>query len=204
MTKELTKRQAAKRERITQAARSLFLSGGYLGTSMDAITAGAGVSKQTLYAYFPSKLDLFTSIVTDQLAQFSPEPPANVRLASVNDLRELMVGFAVTLTEQMMASDMIALLRLLLGEAPQVAEVRELVRDALPGRLLSRTEHLLIQAQAAGLITVPHPNLSARMFVGPLMSYVILDGVLGAPESARPDRATLELLVDAFSASVTR
>lgn len=204
MPRELNERRAAKREQIALAARKLFLTSGYSGTSMDAVTAEAGVSKQTLYAYFPTKVDLLTNIVAEQLAQLTLEPPPNVTLTSVADLRERMVAFSVAMTERMMTPDTIALLRLLLGEAFQVAELRQLVREALPGQLVSRTERLLVQAEALGLVSVPHPNLSARMFVGPLMSYVVLDGVIGAQDFDRPDRATLEYLVDAFLKTVTR
>ena len=82
-------------------------------------------------------------------------------------------------------------------------ELRQLVRDALPGQLLARTERLLLQAEAAGLIAVPNPDLSARMFAGPLMSYVIIDGVIADRELKKPDRRTLEYLVDAFLTTVT-
>jgi AcrR family transcriptional regulator len=201
--KELSERQTAKREQIALAARKLFLASGYAGTSMDAVTAEAGVSKQTLYAYFPTKLDLLTSTIADELARLTLEPPENVRLTGLADLRELMIGFSVALTDRLMTPDTISLLRLLLAEAFRVPELRQLVRDALPGQLLARTERLLAQAEAAGLISVRELNLSARMFIGPLMSYVILDGVIGDSDSPPPGRAVLEYLVDSFLRTVT-
>lgn len=203
MPKELSERQTAKREQIALAARKLFLASGYAGTSMDAVTAEAGVSKQTLYAYFPTKLDLLTSTIADELARLTLEPPENVRLTGLADLRELMIGFSVALTDRLMTPDTISLLRLLLAEAFRVPELRQLVRDALPGQLLARTERLLAQAEAAGLISVRELNLSARMFIGPLMSYVILDGVIGDSDSPPPGRAVLEYLVDSFLRTVT-
>jgi AcrR family transcriptional regulator len=204
VAKELSERQAAKREQIALAARKLFLSCGYSGTSMDAVTAEAGVSKQTLYAYFPTKQDLVISIVSDQLAQLTFDRPEDTTMASLADLRELMVYFSVALTDVLMTPDAIALLRLLLGEAFRVPELRELVRDALPGQLLARTERLLLQAQSAGLISVPDPDLGARMFAGPLMSYVMFDGVISDRPLRKPDRAVLEFLVDAFLKTVER
>mgnify|MGYP000903239436 CR=1 FL=1 len=203
MPRELSERQTAKREQIALAARKLFLASGYAGTSMDAVTAEAGVSKQTLYAYFPTKLDLLTSTIADELARLTLEPPPSVRLTGLADLRELMIGFSVALTDRLMTPDTISLLRLLLAEAFRVPELRQLVRDALPGQLLARTERLLAQAEAAELISVRELNLSARMFIGPLMSYVILDGVIGDTDSAPPDRAVLEYLVDSFLRTVS-
>jgi AcrR family transcriptional regulator len=204
VAKELSERQLAKREQIALAASKLFLASGYSATSMDAVTAEAGVSKQTLYAYFPTKVDLLTTIVAEQLSQLSLDRPPNATMTSLSELRELMVAFSVALTDRMTTPEAIALVRLLLGEAFRVAELRLLVRDALPGQLLARTQRLLLQAEAAGLISVPHPDLSARMFIGPLMSYVVLDGVIGNQEVRGPDRATLEYLVDSFLLTVQR
>jgi TetR/AcrR family transcriptional repressor of mexJK operon len=48
---------------ILSAAREQFLEQGFSETSMDAIARRAGVSKATLYAYFPSKEALFSHLI---------------------------------------------------------------------------------------------------------------------------------------------
>lgn len=48
---------------ILSAARLEFLEHGFSETSVDAIARSAGVSKATLYAYFPSKEALFSHLV---------------------------------------------------------------------------------------------------------------------------------------------
>ena len=53
-----TPRARAKRDQIRAHAQRLFLARGFTGTSTDAIAAEAGVSKQTLYAYYSSKEEL--------------------------------------------------------------------------------------------------------------------------------------------------
>jgi TetR/AcrR family transcriptional regulator, mexJK operon transcriptional repressor len=40
---------------VIRAAWQLFLEQGFSATSMDAVAKAAGVSKATLYAYFPSR-----------------------------------------------------------------------------------------------------------------------------------------------------
>jgi TetR/AcrR family transcriptional regulator, mexJK operon transcriptional repressor len=52
---DATGRSAGKRLAVLDAARAGFLSGGYLGTSMDEIAARAGVSKATVYNHFEDK-----------------------------------------------------------------------------------------------------------------------------------------------------
>src|SRR5436305_10581078 len=56
-------RSARKRQAILDAATTVFLTKGYLGTSMDEIAALAAVSKQTVYKHFADKERLFSEIV---------------------------------------------------------------------------------------------------------------------------------------------
>ena len=53
------------RQAIQQAALELMARRGYHGASMQAIARAVGLSKATLYWYFPSKEDLFRSVYRD-------------------------------------------------------------------------------------------------------------------------------------------
>lgn len=61
-----------KQATIVQAALDLFLEQGYAATSMDAVAGQAGVTKQTVYRYYPSKEDLFSAVMAKIRAD---EPP---------------------------------------------------------------------------------------------------------------------------------
>ena len=52
--------------RILAAARSLFTRSGYEVTSMDSVSAAAGVSKATVYAHFGSKPELFAAVIANE------------------------------------------------------------------------------------------------------------------------------------------
>ena len=56
-------RGRARLNKILDAATDLFLKVGYEQTSIDAILLQSGGSKSTLYAYFPTKQDLFRSVI---------------------------------------------------------------------------------------------------------------------------------------------
>ncbi|MCC6497449.1 MAG: TetR/AcrR family transcriptional regulator [Propionibacteriaceae bacterium] len=202
MSVAVSGRSSAKRAQIASAARKLFLAHGFAGTSMDAVTAEAGVSKQTLYRYFPTKVALLGDILYGGLNTLVLQPPDLTRLNTLAELRGSMVDFAVTVTHSLMKPEAVALVRLVLGEAFRVAELRKAFRDALPGQMLARTEAVIRDAADKGLIAAPDPALTARMFVGPLMTYVALDGFLNSEPSAPPSRAQLEAVIDAFLAGV--
>jgi AcrR family transcriptional regulator len=57
------KRAEQKQREIVNAAESLFLQLGYGASSMDQIAELAGVTKQTVYRYFPSKHKLFAAVM---------------------------------------------------------------------------------------------------------------------------------------------
>lgn len=195
-------RQSAKRAQIASAARTLFLTHGFAGTSMDAVTAQAGVSKQTLYRYFPTKVALLGEILYGGLGKLVLDSPDLDRVNTLDDLRASLVEFSVMVTHSLMKPEAVALVRLVLGEAFRVDELRKAFRDALPGQMLVRTEVLIRHAAALGLIATDDPGLTTRMFVGPLMTYVALDGFLSIAPSQPPARAELERVVDAFLAGV--
>lgn len=202
MTSTAHARRTAKRAQISRAARTLFLAQGFAGTSMDAVTAEAGVSKQTLYTYFPTKLDLLTAVLTEEIDKLdlaeSRTPPVN----SVADLRAVLVQFASGFTTAILNPDSVALLRLILGEAFRIPELRNIVRVGLPTRVLMLTTDLVRTARDRGIVEAPNPEMTARMFVGPLMTFVALDGLLSTEDARPPSRADLEFIVDGFLATI--
>lgn len=54
-----------RRSRMLESARAAFLRYGFERSSMADIATGAGVSRTALYHYFPSKEEIFRSVVED-------------------------------------------------------------------------------------------------------------------------------------------
>lgn len=202
MTQGLTERQQAKRQQIADAATRLFLANGYAGTSTDAISAAAGVSKQTLYSYFPTKVDLLADVLNGAAQELFPSLPAPQHIESVAELRTVLLNFATRLTQTVMTEQGIAMFRLVLGEAFRVPELRALVQAALPRQLLGRVGQILELAHDTGLIRLADPDLAPRLFLGPVMTYVALDGFLSVQPTPPPSVETLARLTDAFLTSV--
>ena len=55
-------RRGRKFDQVLDGARDIFLSDGFEGASVDDIAKAAGVSKATLYSYFPDKTLLFMGV----------------------------------------------------------------------------------------------------------------------------------------------
>lgn len=58
-----------KLQRLMEKAEELFLNYGYSRVSMEQIAGEAGISKMTIYKYFPSKDDLFIAVM-EQMTNF--------------------------------------------------------------------------------------------------------------------------------------
>src|ERR671925_2218500 len=52
--------------RIVTAARRHYFAHGFRGVTMDDLAEELGMSKKTLYASFPSKLDLLQAVLVDK------------------------------------------------------------------------------------------------------------------------------------------
>ena len=63
--KELTSRGAATRQRLLDAAETVFAELGYPEASIVKITEAAGVAQGTFYLYFASKQEIFEELVRD-------------------------------------------------------------------------------------------------------------------------------------------
>lgn len=62
------RRKEARPGELLGAALALFVEKGFAATRVDEVAARAGVSKGTLFLYYPSKEDLFKAVIHDTIA----------------------------------------------------------------------------------------------------------------------------------------
>jgi AcrR family transcriptional regulator len=67
------RRKEARPQELLDAALELFAEKGFAATRSEEVAARAGVSKGTLYLYFPSKEELFKAVVRTNLATLITE-----------------------------------------------------------------------------------------------------------------------------------
>lgn len=68
--KTRTGRETVGRERVMQVALQMFLANGYAGTSLKAVADELGISPPALYWYFPSKEELYGSVIEQSMNDF--------------------------------------------------------------------------------------------------------------------------------------
>jgi AcrR family transcriptional regulator len=62
----MRKKSAETRERMVDAAYTLFYQSGFVRTGVDAVAEAAGITKRTLYQHFPSKDALIEAVLERQ------------------------------------------------------------------------------------------------------------------------------------------
>jgi AcrR family transcriptional regulator len=198
----------AKQARTLSAAKRLFLERGYLGTSMEAVVHEAGISKQTLYVYYPDKAALFAAVLRELTVERSAEPlelPAE--LAAPRDLETLRQALGEVLNRvasAMFQPDYIALLRVMIAEVPRAADVGELFRGVVADRTLKVIGDALQAAADERLVRITDATQAATLLLGPLVLHVVRDALLVASEAMTvPPADYLNQLIDVFLLGVT-
>jgi TetR/AcrR family transcriptional regulator, mexJK operon transcriptional repressor len=192
---DLTSRAQAKRERIHRAAQTLFMQHGFEATSMDAIAVAAGVSKPTLYRYYQNKEALFVAVL-EQLALHHLSESTLLALRdtpmdSLATLEHALVVWAQATIENIMQPAYVGLVRLLIAELPRFPRLGSLFVQAVPQQGGAFLKAILESARSHGLIVGDDLELVIRLLVGPLLTYVLGNGLFaagGIPQAPPPER----------------
>ena len=158
-------RSARKRRVIVEAAMSLFLRHGYLGTSMDQIAAFAAVSKPTVYKFFPDKEQLFTAIVLETLDRAGAPFLAGLsRLAGTADLaadlRLLARQYLSTVTQP----SVLQLRRLVIGASHQLPGLAAAYYERAPEQTLRALADCFGRLADRGLLRIAEADTAAAHF----------------------------------------
>ncbi len=171
---------SAKRRQIMDGARTVFLSAGFDGASMNDIARSAGVSKGTLYAYFTSKDELFEAIIRAEKAQYAERLCVFKREGSVKDM---LTDFGVRLIRRMSDPGTLALARVVIAAAEKFPHVGRTFFESGPLFGANRLADELRALEAAGALKVADPERAAWQFVDLCQSYVYKRLLFGMVES---------------------
>lgn len=182
----------AKRRAILDAAKGLFLSGGFAGTSMDAVAAAAGVSKLTVYSHFSDKSTLFSAAIGAKCESQMPLPM--FALEKGDSIEAVLKRIGTAFLAMVDGEDSIRLMRLLCAVAPREPEMAELFFEAGPRRTLGQMECLLQRAVELELLRLEDPAAAAEHFFSMLMGCRNTQVLIGCSEP--PTEAEIRERVD--------
>jgi TetR/AcrR family transcriptional regulator len=133
------RRKEARPGELLEAALDLFVDKGFAATRAEEVAARAGVSKGTLFLYFPSKEELFKAVVIENLAGRFTEWNAEFEVfeGSTSD----MLRYCMRIWwERVGSTKASGLTKLMLSEGGNFPELAEFYRQEVvrPGHALLR------------------------------------------------------------------
>ena len=184
-----------KRAAILAAARRMFTTQGYEGTSMDQIAAEAGVSKLTVYSHFGDKEALFSEVVR---AHCETQLPAGLfEPTPTTPLRERLLAIAGAFYAMVTTPDAVAGHRMLC--TPQVAgsSLSRLFWEAGPQRVHDAFAALLRRRIEAGELEIDDVPRAATQFFALLKGEPHARRVFGCCDGERESTAAVQAHLEA-------
>ncbi|MBB4010431.1 TetR/AcrR family transcriptional regulator [Allorhizobium taibaishanense] len=158
----------SKRQRIIEAAATVFCQDGYTGASIDAVATKAGVSRQTIYNHVGDKDGLFKEVVaalTDKAAAKFNDLMETFPTKPV-DLEAEVIAFSARFLNQLTQDKTSRwLLRLAENEGGRYPDLFTVWREYGSGRKRSVVAAHLSELALEGHLEFDDPVLAARQYM---------------------------------------
>ncbi|MEM7726947.1 MAG: TetR/AcrR family transcriptional regulator [Cyanobacteria bacterium P01_A01_bin.45] len=197
-----TSQSLEKIEAILQGAMQEFLTHGFAATTMDKVTSAAGVSKSTVYTYFQDKEKLFIALIERLIAnsgfalnQENPEifegEPSKVLTSLANNL---LNQFSKNVSDRPEFLDLIRLMIAESGRFPMLAQY--MVHNVDKSFFQSVVKYLQTLnttplESSHSQVQIDDPEAAARVFMGTLVHFSMIEYMLQAGEILPMERQRL-------------
>lgn len=155
-------KRGRKFDQVLEGARTVFLRDGFEGASVDDIAAEAGVSKATLYSYFPDKRILFVEVAKGECRRQADEAEALVALTAPPDC--VLPVAARRIIDFSLSEIGTAVFRICVAEADRFPELGREFYASGPALVRERLAAYLNGAVARGELVIDDVHLAADQF----------------------------------------
>ena len=195
------RRSDEKRREILSAARSLFVTEGYADTGMEVVARRAAVSTATLYAYFPSKAELFRTTVQELITDIADDVARNPEPKQRAPVR--LLAFARAYAAFCSNPATRAVLRMVSAERRRFSDSAETVQERTRDEIGAALMRMLIDLAELGELKVERPSWAASQLLGliehPTLTYGLIHG-----DEAQVERSTDTIAQEAVATFLAR
>lgn len=171
--RDFVPRGQERRRQIAVIAERVFLTHGYVNTTMQRVALEAGASKGTLYRHFGSKEELFAEVMSNGAHALRSRLDANFERQDA--IGCVLTDIGTTLLEAMTNPTIVALLRMIVAETPRDSTLGRLFHVLGPGRTRVCLTEYLTQARTRGEFVGEEPALAAGIFLSAITGQILLD-----------------------------
>lgn len=155
-------RRGRKFEQVLEGARSIFLRDGFEGANVDDIARAAGVSKATLYSYFPDKRLLFMEMASRQCALQADE--AMLKIDPSRPPAEVLPLVARSFLKFVLSEMGQRIFRICIAEADRFPDLGRQFYQSGPMTMRGKLVSYLATARDRGEVAIDDLELAADQF----------------------------------------
>jgi AcrR family transcriptional regulator len=166
------RRKQARPGEILEAALAVFAEKGYAGARMEDIAIKAGVTKGTIYLYFPSKEEVFKSLAREQVGQ-SLILAAELARKFEGSIFEFLRMFYARFVEIVLTSEAAVLPKIIIGESGNFPELARFWREEVIEKAAAMMSGVITKGIARGEIRDLPADLVAKLAMAPILMCLI-------------------------------
>ena len=187
------RRKEARPGELLEAALALFVEKGYAATRVEEVAARAGVSKGTLFLYFPSKEELFKAVVRENASRHLHDAFREVA-GHAGTSAELLHEFIRRWWTQYGGTPAAGLTKLIMSEAANFPDLAQYYQDEVVQPSHELVRRIVQRGIARKEFRAIDLTLASHLIVAPLVQMVTWRFSLApcCPATQMPD--PLELL----------
>ncbi len=155
-------RKGRKYDQVLEGARTVFMRDGFEGASVDEIARTAGVSKATLYSYFPDKRLLFAEVARNECLRQADN--ALEILQGDLDPRHVLTEAGRRIIAFFTSDFGLSMYRLCVAESYRFPEIGAQFYESGPKLLRERLVSYFREAIAEGMLEIEDLDLAADQF----------------------------------------
>lgn len=174
-------RKGRKFDQVLDGARQIFLADGFEGANVDDIARAAGVSKATLYAYFPDKAQLFAEVARCECDRMAESALQDIDISL--PLREVLTRVATQIATILVSDFSLAMFRICISERDRFPELARSYYESGPEMGRRQLEQGFRDAVARGELKIENFTLAAEQFADLARSHIWLRAVFGVQTS---------------------
>lgn len=185
MPKVLPVTRGRKFSQVLKGARTVFLRDGFEGASVDDIAREAGVSKATLYSYFPDKRLMFIEVFRAELISDASDTSAFLDVDL--PVQQVLPFIVQKISASVVSQEGVRVYRVSIGEAERFPALAREYYDAGPGQLREQLGDYFRRCVERGELEISDFELAADQLIE-LASASIQDrAALLGPEAVDKD-----------------
>ena len=183
---------SAIRERVLEAAFTLFSENGFSGTTMLDIVTRARVSKRDLYAFFNNKHAVLAACISERAQRMRrPLDPTTPVPQTRDALATLLVELGRSILKTVCHPDVLTVFRLAIAESDRAPEIARTLHSSGREANEKALTELVRKAQALGLVLAGDPAVLAVRYLAVLWGDLLIRLLMRVREA--PTKREIEI-----------